>query len=69
MKTFTLHNSGTITSFNPDKTIIGLDGKPVSMLEFNKELVRNSGRRDVFILDHKGREVDCTTQVPLNKAA
>jgi hypothetical protein len=54
---YTFHNRGTVTSFNPDKKTKDDDGKTITLLEFHKELVRTSGKRDVFILNHKGREV------------
>ena len=54
---YTFYNRGSVTSFNPVKMTYGTDGKPVSMLEFHKELVRDANRRDVYITDQKGREV------------
>lgn len=64
---FTLFNGGSITSFNPDKKTTDAAGNRVTMLELNKEFVRESGRKDVYILNHKGREVDCS--LPMAMAA
>ena len=52
---YTFHNRGSITAFNPNKRLFEQGG--ITMLDFHRELVREAGRRDVFILDHKGREV------------
>lgn len=55
---YTFHNSGSITSFNPRQTAKTQFGQPrQTMLEMYTDLVRTSGRRDVFILDNKGNEV------------
>lgn len=56
---YTFYNRGVPTPFNPDKKTTAL-GQPMTMLELHKELVRSAGRRDVFITDHKGRDVDCS---------
>ena len=67
---YTFHNMGTVTSFAPNKTTFGDNGARMSMLDFHKELVRQSGRKDVYIMDHKGRDVDCSTSLtPSLKAA
>lgn len=52
---YTFHNRGSIVSFNPNKRMFENGG--ITMLDYHMELVRDAGRRDVFILDHKGREV------------
>ena len=59
MKTFTFHSGGSVTPFNPDKRTTDGQGTTLSSLEFHKGMVRDAGRRDVYILDHKGREVEC----------
>lgn len=69
MKSYTFHNRGTSTSFTPNKITTGADGNRITMLEFHQELVREAGRRDVYIMDHKGREVDCVIIAPLKRAA
>lgn len=56
MKRFTFHNSGSITTFNPSRDMGG-----EKALDFYKGLVSTSGRKDVYIVDHKGRDVDCTS--------
>lgn len=61
---YTFHNMGTVTSFAPNKMTFGSDGGRMSMLDFHKELVREAARRDVYIMDHKGRDVDCTLPLP-----
>lgn len=68
MKTFTFHSGGTATPFNPDKRTNDGQGTTLSALEFHKGIVRDSGRRDVYILDHKGREVECNS-IPNQKVA
>ena len=55
MKKFTFHNSGTSISFVPTRESNG-----ETLLAFYQDLVRTAGRRDVYIMDNKGREVDCT---------
>lgn len=66
---YTFHNRGTVTSFIPDKLATGADGKRNSLLDIHKDLVREAGRRDVYIMDHKGRDVDCSLPLPLSQAA
>jgi hypothetical protein len=59
---YTYFNRGVPTPFNPDKKTTVL-GQTMTTLELHKDLVREAGRRDVYILDHKGREVDCSLPV------
>lgn len=66
---YTFHNSGTVTSFTPDKLTKDNAGNRVTTLELHKELVREANRRDVYIMDHKGRDVDCTSNVVALKQA
>jgi hypothetical protein len=62
---YTFHNGGTVTSFTPNKK-----SGSSTLLDIHKELVTEAGRRDVYIMDHRGREVDCTaTPVPQLRAA
>lgn len=58
MKKFTFHNRGSVTAFNPEKATLDSAGDRVTTLELHKELVRDANRRDVYIMDHKGREVE-----------
>jgi hypothetical protein len=64
MKTYTFHNRGSIKSFNPNAR----SGNG-TLLDLHMDLVRSANDRAVFILDHKGREVDTTTVTPLAKVA
>lgn len=57
MKTYTYHSAGTVTPFNPDSSVKGPDGAVAKALDIHLELVEQADRRDVYILDHKGREV------------
>lgn len=59
---YTFYNQGVPTPFNPDKKTTVL-GQTMTMLDLHKDLVRSAGRRDVFITDHKGRDVDCSLPV------
>lgn len=59
MMTFIYYNRGVPTPFNPEKKVTIL-GQTMTALELHKDLVRSAARRDVFITDHKGREVDCS---------
>ena len=56
---YTFYNQGSISSFNPDKLIVGPKGRQTT-LEFHLDIVRESQRRDVYIVDHRGREVQLT---------
>lgn len=56
MKVYTFFNQGTTSFFRPEKRVT-LNSKPVSNLELHIDLVNQAQRRDVYILDHKGREV------------
>ncbi len=51
---YTFHNRGSVTSFNPQKK-----SGNITLLDLHMDLVRDAGRRDVYILDNKGREVEC----------
>jgi hypothetical protein len=66
---FTFHNRGTVTSFTPDKLTKDNAGNRITTLELHKELVRDANRRDVYIMDQKGRDVDCTSVVVSLKQA
>lgn len=66
---YTFHNRGTVTSFIPDKLVADSTGKRIPALEVHKELVREAGRRDVYIMDHKGRDVDSSAPVLTLKQA
>lgn len=67
---YTFHNRGSVTSFIPDKLTKDNAGNRITTLELHKELVRDANRRDVYIMDHKGRDVDCTASITtLAKAA
>lgn len=57
---YAFFNAGSITSFNPDKKTTDASGNRVTLLDLHKEMVRDAGRKDVYILNHKGREVDCS---------
>lgn len=70
MQQFTFHNRGSITPFNPKQQTKDASGNPVTMLEFHMELVREADRRDVYIVNHKGKDVDCnSTLISLKKVA
>ena len=56
---YTFFNQGTVTTFNPEKKTTGRDGSSISLLEFHQQLVAESGRKDVYILNQKGKEVPC----------
>lgn len=62
---YTFFNQGVTTPFNPHKKTTVL-GQTMTTLELHQDLVRAAGRRDVYILDNKGMEVDCK---PVAKAA
>ena len=55
---YTFHNGGSVTSFNPKKRLY-IGTVAVNALDMHAELVRDAGRPDVFILDNKGRYVNC----------
>lgn len=55
MKRYTFHNAGTRTAFNPNQQVAGGG----TMLDIHVELVNAANRRDVYIIDHKGRDVNC----------
>jgi hypothetical protein len=57
MSRFTFHNQGTIAFFNPGKKSTDSRGNVTTLLELHKELVRNASRKDVYILNNRGREV------------
>lgn len=57
MSLYTFYNRGSVTQFNPDRKVKAPDGSFTTLLELHKELVRDAGRRDVYITNHKGREV------------
>ena len=62
---YTFFNGGTRTEFRPTRVardrwgqeVLKPDGTKMTMLEFYVEMVETSERRDVYILDDKGREV------------
>lgn len=56
MSQFIFFNMGTPLPFNGNQNL-ELDGNKIPALEYYKELVKAENRRDVYILDHKGREV------------
>ena len=60
---YTFHNRGSVTFFIPDKATTDNAGNRICPLELHKELVRVANRRDVFIMDNKGREVECNAVV------
>lgn len=53
---YTFYNQGSISTFNPDKMIVVPTGRQTN-LEFHLEIVRDAHRRDVYIMDNKGREL------------
>lgn len=57
MSHYTFHNKGTISSFIPNKRVMGDDNRPTTALNFHLHLVEEADRHDVFILDRNGREV------------
>lgn len=57
MSLFTFHNRGSVTPFNPTRKVKGPDGSSTTLLDVNKELVREAARPDVYIINSKGREV------------
>lgn len=60
---YTFYNRGAVSTFNPKQTVKGPDGSSITMLDFHKELVHTTGRRDVYITDNKGREVSCDMEI------
>ena len=66
---FTFHNNGTITSFNPNKMTKDSSGKRILCIDLHKELVRAANKRSVYIMDQKGRDVDCTDVSEMKQVA
>ncbi len=60
---YTFHNRGSVTSFTPDKLTKDNAGNRISTIDLHKELVRDANRPDVYIMDQKGRDVDCASVV------
>lgn len=57
MRLYTFSNRGTLTTFNPKKVVMAPSGDRTTALAFYEDMVRDAERRDVYITDHKGREV------------
>ncbi len=53
---FTFYNQGTISVFNPNKTVY-VDGKAMSNLDFHLSMVAEANRRDVYIVNNRNKEV------------
>lgn len=54
---YAFFNRGTITFFDPKHKARTADGRTISKLELHMEMVQESERLDVYITDHKGRDV------------
>lgn len=59
MSDFIFYNRGSITPFSPNQKVKGPDGNMTTLLEFHKQLVIDADRRDVYLTNHKGKEVIC----------
>lgn len=53
---YTYVNQGNYHAFNPSH-VTSNKGQKITLLDLHKELVKQANRKDVYLLDAKGREV------------